>query len=148
MKLVENDYHSTVPVNTCMHPIGLQGWWMFTLGAVNQQREGVFSEVRILGASRKRGVRFCPPCHSPGFIGRKSGNGDDIPAPSKDPDGSREQTKSHSHRGDVSWRCSGCYLTLCPKIASSELCFACGYPNNREFCSSKAQWWVKSCLWK
>lgn len=69
---------------------------------MNQQREGVFSQVRILGASRKRGVRLCPPCHSPGFISRKSGNGDDIPALSKDPDGSREQTKRATVRGDVS----------------------------------------------
>lgn len=34
-----------------------------------------------------------PPRHSPGFTSRKSGEGDDIPASDKDPDGSLEQTK-------------------------------------------------------
>lgn len=104
-----------------------------------------FSKVRSCGASINWGVRLCHPCHSPGFISRKSGKGDDIPASVKDPDGSREQTKSPSHKWDVTWHCSGWCLTLVCEIASPDICC---YPDNGEFCSSKVQEWVKTCLWK
>lgn len=78
-------YHSNVVLTSpvCKHAVdgeignficwelcvGISKQWNCSLGSSR-----CFDGARIPGASRNRGIRLCHPCHSPGFISRKSGN--------------------------------------------------------------------------
>lgn len=91
--------------------VGISEQWNYSLGSSQ-----CFDGARIPGDSRNRGIRLCHPCHSPGFISRKSGNETAFLPPSGTQTGRIADKEGHSHRWDVIWHCADCYLTLCQNI--------------------------------
>lgn len=68
--------------------VGINEQWNCSLGSSR-----CFDGARIPGASQNRGIRLCHPCHSPGFISRKSGNETAFLPPSRNSDRSKQRTK-------------------------------------------------------
>lgn len=66
--------------------------WYYSLGSSQ-----CFDGARIPGASHNRGIRLCHPCHSPGFINRKSGNETAFLPPSGTQAGWTADKEGHSH---------------------------------------------------
>lgn len=87
--------------------VGIMEQWNYSLGS-----SLCFDGARIPGASRNRGIRLCHPCHSPGFISRKSGNETAFLPPSGAQTVWTADKEGHSHRWDVIWHYADCCLTL------------------------------------
>lgn len=81
--------------------VGISEQWNCSLGS-----SWCFDGARIPGASRNCGIRLCHPCHSPGFISRKSGNETAFLPPSGTHTGRAADKEGHSHRWDVIWHCA------------------------------------------
>lgn len=90
-----------------------------------------FDGARIPGASINIGIRLCHPCHSPGFISRKSGNETAFLPPSGTQTGCETDKEGHSQRWNVIWHCADCYLPLCQNVYL-KICFICPWTSHRE----------------
>lgn len=70
-----------------------------------------FGGARIPAASFNIGIKLCHPCHSPGFISRKSGNEMAFLHPFGPQTGREADKESHSHGGNAILHWAG-YLVL------------------------------------